>query len=66
MTKMSDIKKKSERELAEMVQAARETVRLERFKDKFSRKASTIRIAKTEIARTLTELSARRRNANTK
>ncbi len=65
MTKMSDIKKKSERELAETVQAARETIRLERFKDKFSRKASTIRIAKTEIARTLTELSARR-NANAK
>lgn len=66
MTKMLDIKKKSDRELAELVQAARETVRLERFKDKFSRKASTIRGAKIEVARALTELSARRRNVDTK
>lgn len=63
---MLDIKKKSDRELTEMVQAARETIRLERFKDKFSRKASVIRGAKTEIARTLTELSARRRNLEIK
>ncbi len=63
---MLDIKKKSDRELTEMVQAARETIRLERFKDKFSRKASVIRDAKTEIARTLTELSARRRNLEIK
>lgn len=63
---MLDIKKKSDRELSEMVHAARETTRLERFKDKFSRKASTIRNAKVEIARALTELSARRRNVDTK
>jgi len=66
MTNMLDIKKKSDRELAELVKESRETVRLERFKDKFSRKASTIRTAKTEIARALTELSARRRNVDTK
>ncbi len=66
MTNMLDIKKKSDSELAEMVKAGRETTRLERFKDKFSRKASTIRTAKTEIARALTELSARRRNVDTK
>lgn len=63
---MQDVRKKSDAELAEMVQTARETVREERFKDKFSRKASTIQNAKTEIARVLTELSARRRNPETK
>lgn len=66
MTKMEDIKKKSDAELTELVQTARETVREERFKDKFSRKASIIKSAKTEIARALTELSARRRNQETK
>lgn len=66
MTKMQDIVKKSEAELTEMVQTARETVREERFKDKFGRKANVIRTAKTEIARALTELTARRRNQKTK
>ncbi len=63
---MKDIQKKSDTELAEMVETARETVRQERFKDKFSRKASIIRTAKTEIARVLTELTVRRRNQETK
>lgn len=63
---MQDIQKKSDAELTEMVQEARETVRQERFKDKFSRKANIIRNAKTEIARALTELNARRRNKETK
>ncbi|MCB9816685.1 50S ribosomal protein L29 [Candidatus Nomurabacteria bacterium] len=66
MTKMEDIKKKSDAELTELVQSARETVRQERFKDKFSRKASVIQGNKLEIARALTELSARRRNPQTK
>ncbi|MCA9359733.1 50S ribosomal protein L29 [Candidatus Kaiserbacteria bacterium] len=66
MTKMQDIKKKSDAELTEMVQTARNTVREERFKDKFARKASIIRNAKTEIARALTELTARRNNGDTK
>ncbi len=66
MTKMEDIKKKSDVELAEMVQSARETVRGERFKDMHTRKSSVIRGAKTEIARALTELSNRRRNLETK
>lgn len=66
MTNMQDLRKKSDAELTEMVQSARETVREERFKDKFSRKASVIKNAKTEIARVLTELSARRRNPETK
>ena len=66
MTKMQDIQKKSDAELTDLVQAARETVRQERFKDRFSRKANIIRTAKTEIARALTELNARRRNKETK
>ena len=63
---MKDIQKKSDTELAELVETARDTVRQERFKDKFSRKASIIRSAKTEIARGLTELTVRRRNQETK
>ncbi len=66
MTTMQDIKKKSDQELAALVTEARETIRQERFKDKFSRKASVVRNAKTEVARALTELSARRRTVNTK
>ncbi len=62
MTKMSEISKKTEAELVEMVNATRETLRAERFKDKFSRKASVITGAKREIARALTLLSARRHN----
>jgi ribosomal protein L29 len=63
---MKDIRTKSDGELTEMVQTARDTVRQERFKDKFSRKASVIQNAKTEVARVLTELSVRRRNQETK
>ena len=66
MTKMQDIKKKSDAELTELVQTGRETIRQERFKDAGSRKASIIRNTKTEIARSLTELTARRRNSETK
>ncbi len=66
MIKMSDIRNKSEAELVEIVNTARETVRAERFKDKFSRKAGIINGAKTEIARALTELTARRRNNDAK
>ncbi len=60
------MRKKSEAELTSVVESARKTVREERFKDKFSRKASVIQNAKTEVARALTELSARRRNPETK
>lgn len=61
MTKMEDIRKKSDAELASMVEQSRETVRQERFKDRFSRKAGVIRQAKLEAARALTELTARRK-----
>ncbi len=63
---MTDIRKKTEAELTELVQTARETLREERFKDKFGRKASVIKNAKAEIARVLTEFSARRSNPETK
>lgn len=66
MTKMSVIRDKSEAELTEIVNTSRETIRAERFKDKFSRKASIITGAKREIARALTVLSARRRNPEAK
>lgn len=66
MTNMQDIRKKSDKELEEMVKTSRETVRQERFKDVMSRKASIIRKAKTDIARALTELSTRRNNPETK
>jgi ribosomal protein L29 len=66
MTNMSDIRKKTEAELIETVVNARESIRAERFKDKGSRKASVINIAKKEVAQTLTELAARSRNSDTK
>jgi ribosomal protein L29 len=63
---MQDIRKKSDKELTELVKKSREAIRQERFKDVMSRKASVIRNAKTEIARALTELNTRRRNPETK
>jgi ribosomal protein L29 len=62
MTKMQDLRKKSDAELVTAVQDARKTIQDERFKDTFSRKAATIRKAKVEVARALTELTARRNN----
>ncbi len=62
MTNMSEIRKKTDAELVELVNTTRETLRAERFKDKFSRKASVITGAKREIARALTQLTARRNN----
>lgn len=66
MIKMSDIQKMNDTELTELVVKTRETVRLERFKDKFSRKANIINNAKKEIARALTELTARRSKVSVK
>lgn len=63
---MSDIKKKTDAELSELVAKAREEIRVERFKDKMSKKMKTIKTAKGEIARALTELSSRRRNQSSK
>lgn len=58
-TQQKEIKAKSISELQTVISEARETLRLERFKDKFSRHAGIIRDAKRQIARALTELSAR-------
>ena len=63
---MQDLKKKSDKELTEIVNDSRKAVQDERFKDKFSRKATVIRKAKQDVARSLTELNARRRNNETK
>ena len=59
MTKMSDLRSKKEAELQEVVTSNREILRTERFKDKYSRKASIIGGAKKDIARALTELHVR-------
>ena len=56
----TDIQKKTDGELVELVVSTRETLRAERFKDKFSKKASIIKNAKETIARALTEQTVRR------
>lgn len=58
--KFTDIQKKTDAELVELVIATRETLRAERFKDKFSKKASIIKTAKATVAQALTEIAARR------
>lgn len=57
---MQDIRKQSDSELVELVKKSREAVREERFKDKFSKNAGVIRSNKKDVARSLTELNARR------
>jgi ribosomal protein L29 len=66
MTNMQDLRKKADAALIETVHAARKTIKDERFKDAFTRKAGTIRNAKKEVARALTELNTRRRNNQAK
>lgn len=58
-TQQKEIKSKSDADLRTLITEARETLRLERFKDRFSRQAGKVRDAKRQIARALTELSAR-------
>lgn len=64
--KYTDIQQKSEAELVELVAATRDELRAERFRDRFTRKASIIRNAKLTIAQALTELTARRSLGDTK
>jgi ribosomal protein L29 len=64
--KYEDIAKKSADELEELVTTTRGELQSERFKDRFTRKASVIRQAKLTIARILTELNTRARQAETK
>ena len=58
--KYSEMQKKTDAELVELVVSTRDTLRAERFKDKFSKKASIIKTAKETIAQALTEQTARR------
>lgn len=58
-TLRTDIKTKSDEDLRALVLTAQETLREERFKDKFSRKAGLIRENKKQIARAQTELRSR-------
>ena len=58
--KYTDIQKQTDAELVELVVSTRETLRAERFKDKFSKKASIIKTAKQTVAQALTEQTARR------
>jgi hypothetical protein len=44
----------------------RETLREERFKDRFTRKASIIRATKLTIAQAMTEITARESKGDTK
>ncbi len=60
MAKKVSLSDKSDQDLQTAVSEAREVIRAERFKDKQSRKAGTIRGAKLEVARALTELSRRK------
>ncbi len=64
--KYIDIAKKTAGELEELITTTREELRSERFKDRFTKKASIIRQAKLTIARALTELNARGRQGDTK
>ena len=65
--KNKDITKKSDTELAELVQTERENLREVRFGTggTGSRDLKKVRTAKTTIARALTELSARRNGTST-
>ncbi len=63
--KYQDIKAKTDGELVDLIVSERTNLRTERFKDKFSKKASVIKGAKQTIARALTEQAARRRNQTT-
>lgn len=64
--KYEDITKKSMGELSELVNTTREELRAERFKDRFTKKASIIRNAKLVIARALTEMTVRTRRGDIK
>lgn len=57
----TEIREKTEQELKTVISGSREALRAERFKDKFSHKASLIKAEKKKVARALTELNARRR-----
>jgi ribosomal protein L29 len=61
-TQQKEIQSKSDAELQTIIQENREKLRIERFKDRHSRAAATVRHAKRQIARAMTELTARRKS----
>jgi ribosomal protein L29 len=66
MSKMKDIRKKNEKDLREYVKERREEVRSFRFSvaGASTRNVRAARAAKKEIARSLTELTARTRESS--
>lgn len=58
-TLQKEIRDQSDQDLRNFISKSKETLRLERFKDKFSRKAGTVRQAKRQVARAFTELTSR-------
>jgi ribosomal protein L29 len=66
MSKMKDIRKKNEKDLREYVKEKREEVRSFRFSvaGASTRNVRAARAAKKEIARSLTELTARTRESS--
>lgn len=65
MTKMSDVQKKSDRELSDFIKEKRENMRQERFANAGSkgRNVKSIRTARRDVARALT---AERQRAGTR
>ncbi len=61
-----DITKMSMGELSDLIMKSRETLREERFKDRFTKKASIIRATKLTIAQAMTEIIARESKGDTK
>lgn len=62
----TDLQKKTDSELTELITATRKELQSERFKDRFTKKASIIKNAKLTIAQALTELNARAKQGDTK
>lgn len=60
-----EIRATSDTDLHKVITDGKETLRTERFKDKFSRKAGLIRQTKRQVARAHTELTARATANNT-
>lgn len=58
-TLQKEIRDQSDQDLRAFISKTKDTLRQERFKDKLSRKAGTVRNAKRQVARALTELTAR-------
>ena len=62
----TDMTKKSDKELQDIIADKRTEIQSERFKDKMSRKASILKGGRKEIARAKTEVTARLKANKTK